>query len=161
MPVCMSRKHVTFYFFIKKIVTKIPFLTRLFLFWSQYKPKDQVVLWMNTVGPYHNRQETYSFFTLPFCKGKVAYIFLTQLKLNVTCLLKYFFPPPLNSGHEGVKMSTSFGSIFTVSFQRVHLVGGNPTLAAHSHAWCESCRGASTFNKTSSCSLPLPSAVLH
>lgn len=24
---------------------------------------------MNTVGPYHNRQETYSFFTLPFCKG--------------------------------------------------------------------------------------------
>ena len=26
-------------------------------------------LWMNTVGPYHNRQETYTFFTLPFCKG--------------------------------------------------------------------------------------------
>ena len=24
---------------------------------------------MNTVGPYHNRQETYSFFTLPYCKG--------------------------------------------------------------------------------------------
>jgi transmembrane 9 superfamily protein 3 len=24
---------------------------------------------MNTVGPYHNRQETYSFYTLPFCKG--------------------------------------------------------------------------------------------
>jgi hypothetical protein len=24
---------------------------------------------MNTVGPYHNRQETYSYFTLPFCHG--------------------------------------------------------------------------------------------
>lgn len=24
---------------------------------------------MNTVGPYHNRQETYSFFSLPYCKG--------------------------------------------------------------------------------------------
>ena len=28
-----------------------------------------MVLWMNTVGPYHNRQETYSFFSLPFCAG--------------------------------------------------------------------------------------------
>lgn len=24
---------------------------------------------MNTVGPYHNRQETYGYFTLPFCQG--------------------------------------------------------------------------------------------
>lgn len=24
---------------------------------------------MNTVGPYHNRQETYSYFSLPFCYG--------------------------------------------------------------------------------------------
>ena len=24
---------------------------------------------MNTVGPYHNRQETYSYFSLPFCHG--------------------------------------------------------------------------------------------
>lgn len=24
---------------------------------------------MNTVGPYHNRQETYSYFSLPFCVG--------------------------------------------------------------------------------------------
>ena len=28
-----------------------------------------MVLWMNTVGPYHNRQETYTYFSLPFCKG--------------------------------------------------------------------------------------------
>lgn len=35
----------------------------------QYKDEDEVVLWMNTVGPYHNRQETYAYFSLPFCKG--------------------------------------------------------------------------------------------
>lgn len=27
---------------------------------------------MNTVGPYHNRQETYSYFSLPFCAGPKA-----------------------------------------------------------------------------------------
>jgi len=35
----------------------------------QYNDNDEVVLWMNTVGPYHNRQETYSYFSLPFCPG--------------------------------------------------------------------------------------------
>uniref|UniRef100_A0A914V8M1 Transmembrane 9 superfamily member n=1 Tax=Plectus sambesii TaxID=2011161 RepID=A0A914V8M1_9BILA len=34
-----------------------------------YGENDEVVLWMNTVGPYHNRQETYTFFSLPFCRG--------------------------------------------------------------------------------------------
>ncbi|KJE94757.1 transmembrane protein TM9SF3 [Capsaspora owczarzaki ATCC 30864] len=34
-----------------------------------YENFDEVVLWMNTVGPYHNRQETYNFFSLPFCRG--------------------------------------------------------------------------------------------
>ncbi|XP_014262291.1 transmembrane 9 superfamily member 3 [Cimex lectularius] len=34
-----------------------------------YEQNDEVVLWMNTVGPYHNRQETYTYFSLPFCKG--------------------------------------------------------------------------------------------
>ncbi|XP_022079469.1 transmembrane 9 superfamily member 3-like [Acanthaster planci] len=34
-----------------------------------YTTKEEVVLWMNTVGPYHNRQETYGFFSLPFCRG--------------------------------------------------------------------------------------------
>ena len=33
-----------------------------------YKDSEHVVLWMNTVGPYHNRQETYEYFSLPFCK---------------------------------------------------------------------------------------------
>ena len=25
---------------------------------------------MNTVGPYHNRQETYNYYSLPFCRGQ-------------------------------------------------------------------------------------------
>lgn len=35
----------------------------------QYDDGEEVVLWMNTVGPYHNRQETYAYFSLPFCIG--------------------------------------------------------------------------------------------
>ncbi|KAI3384256.1 hypothetical protein SNEBB_002282 [Seison nebaliae] len=34
-----------------------------------YKNDEEVVLWMNTVGPYHNRQETYSYYSLPYCVG--------------------------------------------------------------------------------------------
>lgn len=34
-----------------------------------YNDGEEVVLWMNTVGPYHNRQETYRYYSLPFCKG--------------------------------------------------------------------------------------------
>ncbi|KAJ8979584.1 hypothetical protein NQ317_019159 [Molorchus minor] len=34
-----------------------------------YDENEEVVLWMNTVGPYHNRQETYAYFSLPFCIG--------------------------------------------------------------------------------------------
>lgn len=37
--------------------------------YDQYEDNEEVVLWMNTVGPYHNRQETYSYFSLPFCSG--------------------------------------------------------------------------------------------
>ena len=35
----------------------------------KYQDDEEVVLWMNTVGPYHNRQETYDYYSLPFCKG--------------------------------------------------------------------------------------------
>ena len=35
----------------------------------RYDDHAEVVLWMNTVGPYDNRQETYSYFSLPFCPG--------------------------------------------------------------------------------------------
>lgn len=35
----------------------------------QYKDSEEVVLWMNTIGPYPNRQERYKYFSLPFCRG--------------------------------------------------------------------------------------------
>lgn len=35
----------------------------------RYKDGEEVVLWMNTVGPYVNYQETYNYFSLPFCRG--------------------------------------------------------------------------------------------
>ena len=28
-----------------------------------------MIVWVNTVGPYNNRQETYPYYGLPFCKG--------------------------------------------------------------------------------------------
>ncbi|KAG1514805.1 hypothetical protein G6F52_009831 [Rhizopus delemar] len=34
-----------------------------------YDEGNEVVVWMNTVGPLHNRQETYPYFQLPFCSG--------------------------------------------------------------------------------------------
>ncbi|ESO13128.1 hypothetical protein HELRODRAFT_184872 [Helobdella robusta] len=37
-----------------------------------YQDDEQVVLWMNTVGPYYNQQETYIYTTLPFCLGPVS-----------------------------------------------------------------------------------------
>ncbi|CAH8585753.1 unnamed protein product [Heterobilharzia americana] len=39
-----------------------------------YDVAEEVVLWMNTIGPYHNRQETYGYFSLPFCRGPKASI---------------------------------------------------------------------------------------
>lgn len=35
----------------------------------RYEQGEEVVLWMNTVGPYVNHQETYNYFSLPFCRG--------------------------------------------------------------------------------------------
>ena len=32
----------------------------------QYNPTEEVILWMNTVGPYHNRQEVFLTFWLVF-----------------------------------------------------------------------------------------------
>lgn len=34
----------------------------------EYQEKENVYLWQNKVGPYHNPQETYPYFQLPFCK---------------------------------------------------------------------------------------------
>lgn len=33
----------------------------------QYQADDPVTLWVNKVGPYNNPQETYNYYTLPFC----------------------------------------------------------------------------------------------
>lgn len=40
----------------------------------RYEDHEEVVLWMNTVGPYVNHQETYNYFSLPFCRGPKAEI---------------------------------------------------------------------------------------
>ncbi|XP_073118955.1 transmembrane 9 superfamily member 1-like isoform X1 [Henckelia pumila] len=34
----------------------------------KYKPDDPLVLWVNKVGPYNNPQETYNYYSLPFCR---------------------------------------------------------------------------------------------
>ena len=37
----------------------------------QYNPAEEVTVWTNKVGPYHNPQETYDYYKLPFCKPNV------------------------------------------------------------------------------------------
>ncbi|KAL4556116.1 hypothetical protein LXL04_038757 [Taraxacum kok-saghyz] len=34
----------------------------------KYQPDDTVDLWVNKVGPYNNPQETYNYYSLPFCR---------------------------------------------------------------------------------------------
>lgn len=34
----------------------------------QYKISEPVKLWVNKVGPYNNPQETYNYYSLPFCQ---------------------------------------------------------------------------------------------
>ncbi|CAI0375323.1 unnamed protein product [Linum tenue] len=34
----------------------------------KYQPDDPVTLWVNKVGPYNNPQETYNYYSLPFCR---------------------------------------------------------------------------------------------
>ena len=58
----------------KKSVFKVSqnsddFVKRIYISSFQYTDGEEVVVWMNTVGPYHNRQETYAYFSLPFCQG--------------------------------------------------------------------------------------------
>ena len=38
---------------------------------AQYTPAEKVNLWVNKVGPYHNPQETYEYFSLPYCKVRL------------------------------------------------------------------------------------------
>ena len=37
-----------------------------------YNIGEKVDLWMNKVGPYHNPQETYEYFKLPYCKPELG-----------------------------------------------------------------------------------------
>lgn len=37
------------------------------VFLLQYQTEDSVTLWVNKVGPYNNPQETYNYYSLPFC----------------------------------------------------------------------------------------------
>lgn len=39
-----------------------------FVLWFQYQADEQVTLWVNKVGPYNNPQETYNYYSLPFCR---------------------------------------------------------------------------------------------
>lgn len=48
---------------------------------------------MSTVGPYSNRQETYSYFSLPFCKG---------LKRNID-----HYHETLSEALQGIELSVS------------------------------------------------------
>ncbi|KAI3695125.1 hypothetical protein L1987_78113 [Smallanthus sonchifolius] len=34
----------------------------------KYQPDETVDLWVNKVGPYNNPQETYNYYSLPFCR---------------------------------------------------------------------------------------------
>ncbi|KAE8009036.1 hypothetical protein FH972_005494 [Carpinus fangiana] len=62
-------------------VRSLPLLPFLFLLLSsafasesdhKYKPDDPVTLWVNKVGPYNNPQETYNYYSLPFCRPTVS-----------------------------------------------------------------------------------------
>lgn len=39
----------------------------LFCYLLQYQADEPVTLWVNKVGPYNNPQETYNYYSLPFC----------------------------------------------------------------------------------------------
>ena len=54
--------------FFKNLILTIPFVTSD-EYNHIYNDDDVVTLWANTVGPYQNRQETYEYFSLPFCSG--------------------------------------------------------------------------------------------
>lgn len=56
-----------------------------------YKQGDPVILYVNKVGPYHNPQETYHYYTLPVCRPKEVSVHGTiQCYLDIlVCLLYY------------------------------------------------------------------------
>ncbi|KAF9110160.1 hypothetical protein BGX27_006702 [Mortierella sp. AM989] len=68
----LSRKRLT-----SKVISSLAFLFALTLTLvnadehsHKYKDHEEVVVWANSVGPLSNRQETYEYFQLPYCKGE-------------------------------------------------------------------------------------------
>lgn len=59
---------ITLSFIVFQFGLEIAFSDTNFLFCMQYKPDDPVTLWVNKVGPYYNPQETYNYYSLPFCR---------------------------------------------------------------------------------------------
>lgn len=58
----------------------------LFSGWAVgYKQGDNVTLYVNKVGPYHNPQETYHYYTLPVCRPEK--VSLCSVSLSVIGLL--------------------------------------------------------------------------
>ncbi|XP_075477935.1 transmembrane 9 superfamily member 1-like [Primulina tabacum] len=60
----LSTVHPPFYF-----LAAILFISAAFASESnhKYQPDDPLVLWVNKVGPFNNPQETYNYYSLPFC----------------------------------------------------------------------------------------------
>lgn len=53
----------------------------LFLGWALgYKIGDNVTLYVNKVGPYHNPQETYHYYTLPVCRPEKVSVSSVSLR---------------------------------------------------------------------------------
>lgn len=55
-------------FFSNVLVSFTSWNFGLLLLLFQYQPDEQVTLWVNKVGPYNNPQETYNYYSLPFCR---------------------------------------------------------------------------------------------
>ncbi|PKA46971.1 hypothetical protein AXF42_Ash011645 [Apostasia shenzhenica] len=52
--------------FLPRLDEKFTFFMRFYKL--LYQPDDPVTLWVNKVGPYNNPQETYNYYSLPFCQ---------------------------------------------------------------------------------------------
>lgn len=52
-----------------------------------YKQGDPVILYVNKVGPYHNPQETYHYYTLPVCRPKEVSVHYSVLSGSVSVLV--------------------------------------------------------------------------
>ncbi|KAG1665860.1 Transmembrane 9 superfamily member 3 [Nymphon striatum] len=82
LPLYLKRKFDQLYFFDKLAMLLADAFVLFFIIGGviadehshKYEDNEEVVLWMNTVSPYYNRQETYVYFSLPFCAGNKKYI---------------------------------------------------------------------------------------